>query len=286
MGLMFYVRSARALGPQALSRAILVHASCRAATTHPRPSRLPARTSSPRIACPPFDSAARVGLQPAAELRHLQRHDHGLHVQRALRACPWPPSPEPGLFPVLHAACRAATTPQALPPPGSHLSFPASHALPSTRQYASAFNQPLSFDTSSVTNMWNMFWVRSARALGPQPFESRGPCMPTLPPRTLSPASRHAPRPPLYTRPPFDSGRAQTPCPPPTSCSSAARGRAPRPSPPLAMARAGLREAARERSSARELLRLIVLASRTTTTSILDLDSLVAAGKRDCLCCL
>eukprot|EP00964_Phaeocystis_antarctica_P155967 scaffold125415_cov48-Phaeocystis_antarctica.AAC.4 len=36
-------------------------------------------------------------------------------------------------------------------------------------------------------------------------------------------------------------GRAQTPCPPPTSCSSVAHGRAPRPSP---LARAGVREAA------------------------------------------
>jgi hypothetical protein len=53
---------------------------------HHRPSRLPARTSPPRIACPPFDSAARVGLQPAAELRHLQRHDHGRHVPGALSA--------------------------------------------------------------------------------------------------------------------------------------------------------------------------------------------------------
>ena len=76
--------------------------------------------------------------------------------------------------------------------------------------------------------------------------------VPSLPP----PGTHLAPH---YTRPPFDSGRAQTPCPPPTSCSSAARGRAPRPSPPLAMARAGLREAARERSSARELLRLVVI---------------------------
>jgi hypothetical protein len=40
--------------------------------------------------------------------------------------------------------------------------------LPSTWQYASAFNQPLSFDTSKVTNMINMFWVRPARALAPQ----------------------------------------------------------------------------------------------------------------------
>jgi hypothetical protein len=37
--------------------------------------------------------------------------------------------------------------------------------LRSTRQNAFAFNQPLSFDTSEVTGMGNMFYVRSARAL-------------------------------------------------------------------------------------------------------------------------
>ena len=35
----------------------------------------------------------------------------------------------------------------------------------STRQATSAFNQPLSFDTSSVMDMSYMFSVRSARAL-------------------------------------------------------------------------------------------------------------------------
>ena len=44
-----------------------------------------------------------------------------------------------------------------------------SHAALSTRQNAHAFNQPLSFDTSSVTNMLDMFDVRSARALAPKP---------------------------------------------------------------------------------------------------------------------
>ena len=43
----------------------------------------------------------------------------------------------------------------------------ASYALLSTRQLASAFNQPLSFDTSKVTSMGYMFYVRSARALPP-----------------------------------------------------------------------------------------------------------------------
>jgi len=127
---MFFVRSARALGPQALSQAIPVHAALVVPPPHRRPSRLRARTSPPRIACPPLDSAGRVGLQPAAELRHLQRHDHELHVLRALRACPWPPSLESG-HPRARRACRAATTPQALPPPGSHL-FPP-HRMPSLR---------------------------------------------------------------------------------------------------------------------------------------------------------
>jgi hypothetical protein len=89
---MFGVRSARALGPQALIRAIPVHAA---------------------LVVPPHTTG------PAAS--------------------PLPPFP------------------------------PASPALPSTRQGASAFNQPLSFDTSSVTNMGDMFYVRSAHALGPQP---------------------------------------------------------------------------------------------------------------------
>ena len=45
--------------------------------------------------------------------------------------------------------------------------LPASHTRPSTRQKASAFNQPLSFDTSKVMTMDSMFYVRSARALPP-----------------------------------------------------------------------------------------------------------------------
>ena len=49
--------------------------------------------------------------------------------------------------------------------------LPAWHARPSTRQEASAFNQPLSFDTSKVTNMGYMFHVRSARSC-PAPSQS------------------------------------------------------------------------------------------------------------------
>ena len=43
------------------------------------------------------------------------------------------------------------------------------HRIPAftTRQGATAFNQPLSFDKSKVTDMGLMFHVRSARALAP-----------------------------------------------------------------------------------------------------------------------
>ena len=44
---------------------------------------------------------------------------------------------------------------------------PAPYARLMTRQFASVFNQPLSFDTSKVTTMYQMFHVRSARALPP-----------------------------------------------------------------------------------------------------------------------
>eukprot|EP00964_Phaeocystis_antarctica_P164327 scaffold142214_cov105-Phaeocystis_antarctica.AAC.1 len=37
-------------------------------------------------------SAARVGVQPAAELRHVQRHNHVVHVLRTLLPVPYPES--------------------------------------------------------------------------------------------------------------------------------------------------------------------------------------------------
>tara|TARA_B100000795_G_scaffold240411_1_gene202586 strand:+ start:343 stop:678 length:336 start_codon:yes stop_codon:yes gene_type:complete len=42
------------------------------------------------------------------------------------------------------------------------------HRMPSVRQGASAFSQQLSFNTSSVTAMNNMFRVRSSRCLAPK----------------------------------------------------------------------------------------------------------------------
>ena len=66
----------------------------------------------------------------------------------------------------MHANCVDAT-PNALTSWAAPL--PALYARLSTRQSASAFNQPLSFDTSKVTDMHGVFWVRSTRALPPQP---------------------------------------------------------------------------------------------------------------------
>ena len=69
-----------------------------------------------------------------------------------------------GMFAV-RSARRPRPTPCRLP---ARTPRPASHAFLSTRQGATAFNQPLSFDTSSVTNMGGMFVVRSTHALPPQ----------------------------------------------------------------------------------------------------------------------
>ena len=80
------------------------------------------------------------------------------------------------------------------------------YALLSTRQTAKAFNQPLSFDTSSVTDMRYMFQVRSVHALARPAFTAR-------PSRRACRSRRRratAPRLLAHTslrivRPPFDS---------------------------------------------------------------------------------
>eukprot|EP00964_Phaeocystis_antarctica_P130692 scaffold94562_cov58-Phaeocystis_antarctica.AAC.9 len=72
----------------------------------------PAHTSL-RIVRPPFDSAGRVGLQPAAELRHVQRHNHAPHVRGALRACPSPPAFTAGPS---RRACRSCAAAGPRPP--------------------------------------------------------------------------------------------------------------------------------------------------------------------------
>ena len=155
-------------------------------------SRLPARMPL-LFRCFPLDSAVHVGLQPAAELRHLQRHKHERNVLRALRACP-ASSLHSWVLPT-RCLCPARR--------------PSSYASLSGRQGASAFNQPLSLDTSSVTNMQNMFYVRSTRAL---PAASTvAPSLSTARAAATPPVSR--PRMPPSPEPRVQLGRTQTGCP-------------------------------------------------------------------------
>eukprot|EP00964_Phaeocystis_antarctica_P139066 scaffold103768_cov51-Phaeocystis_antarctica.AAC.4 len=86
--------------------------------------------------------------------------------------------------PSLHAV-RTTTAPTALSPPGPHLT-PVRMTFLAARQKASAFNQPLGFDTSSVTDMSNMFGVR---ALAPnfRPSPSLHAARTTTAPTALSP---------------------------------------------------------------------------------------------------
>ena len=66
-------------------------------------------------------------------------------------------------------------------------------ALLSTRQGAAAFNQPLSFDTSSVTNMDRMFDVRFPRPPRPPPSGRRSLLSRALP-EHIWPYLDHTPR--------------------------------------------------------------------------------------------
>eukprot|EP00964_Phaeocystis_antarctica_P102341 scaffold67699_cov63-Phaeocystis_antarctica.AAC.1 len=77
---MFHVRSFPCPAPNLQSSPPL-HAACTAVARRlppPGPHVVPHRMPSFRL------SAVRVGVQPAAELRHLQRHNHARHVLRAL----------------------------------------------------------------------------------------------------------------------------------------------------------------------------------------------------------
>ena len=135
MSYMFYVRSAHALAPSAFTARPSRRAcrSCAAAGQCPPASRPaphsasyalpPPSHTSLRIIRPPFDSAVRVGVQPAAELRHVQRHGHELHVLRALSVCPRPPAFSRALSPFMplappspHARARR-TSPRIVRPP-------------------------------------------------------------------------------------------------------------------------------------------------------------------------
>ena len=226
--------------------------SPRAASHSPQPA--PHRV--PRLR--PLGSTRRPSTSRSAGTPPASRTCTSMFYVRCL---PAPCAPQPALCHTRPSPCmlrahhnrspRAASQPAARPAPCALLATP--------RQGATAFNQPLSWDTSRVTSMDEMFLVRCLPARPAPPKSVVAALSPArclhrdLAPRTpaggagscASPliARTHA----LLVR----LGRAHPPSPPPTSCASAARGRAPPPSPPLAMARAGRLEAATEALSPR-----------------------------------
>ena len=115
---MFYVRSSPCPAPNPQSSPPL-HTACPAVAF-----RLP--PPSPHLAAhrmPSFRlSAGRVGVQPAAELRHLQRHEHGPDVLGALLPVPCPQSAV-GPSPCMLRASRspaASRLPARTPRPASY----------------------------------------------------------------------------------------------------------------------------------------------------------------------
>ena len=75
----------------------------------------------------------------------------------------------------LPCTLRAAAVARRLLPPDPYTAPRTACPSFDSRQYASAFNQPLSFDTSSVTNMYVMFYVRSSPRALPHNLQPRPP---------------------------------------------------------------------------------------------------------------
>ena len=101
------------------------------------------------------------------------------------------------------------TAPYALPPPVPHTSpHIVRCALLLTRQQASSFNQPLTFDTSKVKATAGMFLVRSTRDQAPSLY-SRGPPPVHAPCAAVTPCTPVSHATPLtpYRTPSFRLGR-------------------------------------------------------------------------------
>ena len=179
------------------------------------------------IVCPPFDSrqgAVAFNLPLSFDTSSVTTMGHMFRVRSSLVPCP----PRSGVEPS-PARCLHRRRPPPPAPAGLHTSLHTACPPFDSRQNAKAFNQPLSFDTSSVTDMRQMFYVRSSPCAAPNLQPSPFPCAlrASRSPAALPP-SRATPRPASYAS--LRLGRPQTPCPTPTSCSSVARGWAPRPS--------------------------------------------------------
>ena len=134
----------------------------------------------PRSVCPPFWQHATAFNQPLSFDTSRVSDIHAMFEVPSARA----------LLPVSYLALplQAACAPAPHPPVYRPAPRPAPYAAFSrTRQNALAFNQPLSFDTSSVRYMSGMFKVCSERDLHPIPYQSQAlSCrLLALPPQNL-----------------------------------------------------------------------------------------------------
>ena len=215
----------------------------RSAPLQPAPHRV-SRACNPRQHAYAFnqplswDTSGVTNMQSMFDVRpnpHPQIHipAHLVYLLQSAES-----RPVPRTLRVHTAGARAR-----LPPSAAYSSPRTARPACDPWQGATAFNQPLSWDTSGVTNMVGMFYVRLT-ALCHEPAQSRLHTACTAIARPCTRGRRGSPLIPQTSS--LRLGRTLTPCPRPTSCSSAARGRAPPPLPPLAMARPGRREAAPE----------------------------------------
>eukprot|EP00964_Phaeocystis_antarctica_P074399 scaffold45742_cov55-Phaeocystis_antarctica.AAC.3 len=195
MSHMFWVRSSPCSAPYLQSSPSFARCMPRGRPPPPatRPAPRPAANArtSPRSECPPFDSRQTASAfdQPLSfdtssvtnmaymfSVRSFPCSAPNLHsspLPRTLRA---PRSPAASRLQG-HTSCRTACPPF------------------DSRQYARAFDQPLSFDTSSVTTMASMFSVRSSPC--PAPYLQPSPPLHAASPAVAHrlPPSRPGPRP-------------------------------------------------------------------------------------------
>eukprot|EP00964_Phaeocystis_antarctica_P094239 scaffold60987_cov51-Phaeocystis_antarctica.AAC.1 len=176
---MFWVRSAPNLQPS-------LHCT--------REAVAPVCWPAPRTA--PYAPLSALGR---ARLRSTSRWPSTRPASRTCTTCSSCAPPR-----ALHPICSRAFSPARwtpLPPSAGPHPCPAPYAPPfDSRQYASAFNQPLSFDTSSVTTMVYMFGVRSSPCPAPK-LQSTSPAPGLHRGRPPPPAS--FPSPPPHCMPPF-----------------------------------------------------------------------------------
>ena len=150
------------MAPTAFSRAL---SPCmpRLRRLRPTPSHLLARISS-HIVCPLFISTRQQVSAFNQPLSFDTSSVTNMHYMFSVRSSPCPARISSPALPCMLPAPRSPATSRLQARTSPRIVCP---LFISTWQQAVAFNQPLSFDTSSVTTMESMFSVLPARALAP-----------------------------------------------------------------------------------------------------------------------